>query len=89
MVPNVVEENQKIEEEIEMLDFLSPIEDKNIEDNSQVIAPSIATNKVDLTKANELIDKLEDDLRKNNYRISIVKENDIKEMRYTITIDKE
>lgn len=74
---NVIEDKPNDIEEIEMLDFLSPNEETN------------ESKKVDLTKANELIDKLEDDLRINNYRISISKENDIKEMRYTITIDKE
>ncbi len=66
-------------EEIEMLDFLAPTESKN--DIS-------LSNEVDMTTANVLINKLEDDLRANNYRISIVKENDVKEIRYTITIDK-
>ena len=68
-----------VQEEIEMLDFLAPTESKN--DIS-------LSNEVDMTTANVLINKLEDDLRANNYRISIVKENDVKEIRYTITIDK-
>ena len=72
------------EEEIEMLDFLGPVDE-----TSQEVTQTEETKEDDLTKANELIDKLEDDLRKNNYRISISKENDIKEMRYVITIDKQ
>ena len=89
---NVIEDKPNDTEEIEMLDFLSPNEETNEDPRLEDKSLENSTNeskKVDLTKANELIDKLEDDLRINNYRISISKENDIKEMRYTITIDKE
>lgn len=89
---NVIEDKPNDTEEIEMLDFLSPNEKTNEDSRLEDKSLENSTNeskKVDLTKANELIDKLEDDLRINNYRISISKENDIKEMRYTITIDKE
>ena len=86
IAPNLNVEQPKVEEEIEMLDFLGPIE----EPKTETKAPEITQKEeVNLTKANELIDKLEDDLRNNNYRVSISKENDLKEMRYIITIDKE
>lgn len=89
IAPNLNVELKEPDEEIEMLDFLSPVVEPKIEENAPVNVSTEEVKKVDLTKANELIDKLEDDLRENNYRISISKENDIKEMRYTITIDKE
>ena len=74
------------EEEIEMLDFDVPTKEQEVKD---------ADNKVEeqkefsLDKAYELISKLEDDLRNNNYKISMSRENDDKEVRYTITISKE
>ncbi len=77
-------EQQEPEEEIEMLDFLGPVDEV-----TQEVTQTEETKEIDLTKANELIDKLEDDLRENNYHISISKENDLKEMRYVITIDKQ
>ena len=87
--PNLNVEQQASEEEIEMLDFLGPVEEPKIEEQAPDITQIEEVKEVDLTNANELIDKLEDDLRENNYRISISKENDLKEMRYIITIDKE
>ncbi len=63
-----------IEEEIEMLDF-------------DISAPKEEVKELD--KLTELFNKLEDDLRSNNYKISIAKENDEKEIRYIVTIDKE
>ncbi len=92
IAPNLNVEPEEPDEEIELLDFLSPVEEtkekSEIKEIPQVNVSTEEVKKVDLTKANELIDKLEDDLRENNYRISISKENDIKEIRYTITIDK-
>lgn len=77
-------EQQAPEEEIEMLDFLGPVDEA-----TQEVTQIEEKKEVNLTKANELIDKLEDDLRENNYRISISKEIDLKEMRYIITVDKQ
>ena len=81
-VESVAEPVTSGEEEIEMLDFDVPTqvqETKEVEDKKEV----------NLDKAYELISKLEDDLRNSNYKISISRDNDDKEVRYTITISKE
>ncbi len=79
-------------EEIEMLDFdiSTPVTEEPKEENITKEVETPKEEKVfNLDKATELFNKLEDDLRNNNYKISMTKENDEKEIRYTITIDKE
>ncbi len=83
----VVNEPVSSEEEIEMLDFdiPTPTPDVKVEEE----AKKEETKEFSLDKANELIGKLEDDLRNSDYKISMSKETDEKEVRYTITISKE
>lgn len=61
-------------EEIEMLDFLAPTENIKVKDMS------IATS---------LIEKLTKDLQNSNYQINVIKDENTKELKYTITIKKE
>ncbi len=74
------------EEEIEMLDFDVPTKEQ---ETKEVDTKVEEQKEFSLDKAYDLISKLEDDLRNNNYKISMSRENDEKEVRYTITISKE
>lgn len=60
-------------EEIEMLDFLAPVEN----------------NKKDMSIATNLLDKLASELTNNNYQINVIKDENTEELKYTITIKKE
>lgn len=60
-------------EEIEMLDFLAPVEN----------------NKKDMSIATNLLDKLASELTSNNYQINVIKDENTEELKYTITIKKE
>ena len=60
-------------EEIEMLDFLAPVEN----------------NKKDMSIATNLLDKLASELTSNNYQITVIKDENTEELKYTITIKKE
>ena len=64
---------EPVEEEIEMLDFLVPT----------------SNFPKDMGIAVNLLEKLSDDLKNNNYKIDIVKDELAKELKYTITIKKE
>ena len=59
-------------EEIEMLDFLAPVEN----------------NKKDMSIATNLLDKLASELTNNNYQINVIKDENTEELKYTITIKK-
>lgn len=70
---NITEENEKtFEEEIELLDFIAPIENK-IDDNKII---------------NELIEKLENELKINNYIFNISKDENEKIIKFTIEVEK-
>ena len=86
VVDSVVEPVASGEEEIEMLDFEVPAQEQ---ESKEVDTKVEEQKEFSLDKAYELISKLEDDLRNNNYKISLSRENDEKEVRYTITISKE
>lgn len=71
------EPSKLVEEEIEMLDFLAPADNK-IELNTAK----------DLSLAINLVEQLEKDLKNNNYKIKIIKDETTNELKYTIVIDK-
>ncbi len=87
-VSGSIESASKLEEpeEIEMLDFLAP--------NEPTVNPTIEKNEepMELEKSNDEVnyaDKLEEDLKNHNNKVNISREEDEKEIRYTVTIDKE
>lgn len=64
-------------EEIEMLDFLAPTEEQ----------PKVVPIK-NMTIAYNLLDKLTDDLKNNNYSVIMFKDENTDELKYTIIINK-
>lgn len=69
-------------EEIEMLDFLVPSENK-----IEVKQDNISKYK-DMGYAKSLIDKLENDLKMSGYKLEIINDDNNEELRYTIVINK-
>ena len=67
-----------LEEEIELLDFTVP--SLNLENEEKLT--------VDMTKANDLIDNLVNELANFNYKIELQKDDTTNEIKYIITIDK-
>jgi len=65
------------EEEIELLDFQVPIAHPNQQQSK------------DMTIANNLIDKVVNDLKNSNYNIKLEKNEETNEIKYIITIDKD
>jgi len=79
---NIEEPKEELTEEIELLDFIAPSEEEN---NFEInIQPKIK----DMFIANNLLDKLELDLKNNNYKINILKDENSDELKYTIVINK-
>jgi len=82
LITEIIDTNEEssptssIDEEIEMLDFLVPSNE----------IPEV--NIKDMTIATDLIDKLVQDLKNNNYKINLIKDETTNEIKYTISIDK-
>ena len=75
---SVVEPVKDVIEEIELLDFTVP--SLNLENEEKLT--------VDMTKANDLIDNLVNELANFNYKIELQKDDTTNEIKYIITIDK-
>ncbi len=77
-------------EEVEMLDFLAPEPTPSEPVVSETKEePTSETPKKDMNAVKDYVGKLEDDLRDNDYKVSISREEDEKEIRYIVTVSKE
>lgn len=74
---SVIEPEAIKEDDIELLDFEIPII------NNEVLKAK------DMSKAEEIISKLDDELKNNNYKVKITKDETTSQLSYTIVIDKE
>ncbi len=84
-VSNPAQENT---EEIEMLDFLAP-EPSDTTSTEEQKEEEPTENKKDMDAVKDYVGKLEDDLRDHDYKVSISREEDEKEIRYIVTVSKE
>ena len=88
--PEIIETIQEVpmqeestqNEEIEMLDFLAPAD---VQTTSSLIKE---TEPIDMTLANSKIDLLINELKENNYKIEVVKEESTENLKFVITIKK-
>ena len=71
------EPTNTFEEEIELLDFQVPVAHPNQQQEK------------DMAKANELLDNVINELKNSNYNVKLEQDENTKEIKYIITIDKE
>ena len=72
------EVNTEPVEEVELLDIdMSPLPESN------------STEPKDMSIATSLINQLEVNLKNNDYKVNLVKDENDKELKFTITIEKE
>lgn len=87
MTTNTKTESKTFVDEVEMLDFMPSINEDFANTITESLNSVIATK--DMSIANDLIEKLKLDLQKNDYSINVIKDENSKELKYTITIEKE